>query len=371
VTTNEWGFSVGANSGLVERLKGLPTKLGDIADIFVGLQTSADDVFMMLFVSETPETITLKSKVLDQNWVFEKDLFHPVMSGTDVRPFAALPHRQFILFPYEVENEEASLIPFATLKKRFPKTAAYLEKNHERLAARESRKFDDSSWHRFGRNQNLGIQERKKICVPRLVEKLNGTLDIDGKHYLDNVDVGGITICPERLSDFSLTYLLAIINSSVARWFFPNVSAPFRGGWWSANRQFVSRLPVILPTPEQRSACDLFVEQLLWLRRQPTVIQPDRNHPQDPLIASYFEQMMNALVYELFFPQELHAAGLKFFELASATPIAKPMNPSASAGGLEWYREQFKILSATGHPLRVALDKLQTLDLIRIIEGQA
>jgi len=144
VTTNEWGFSVGANSGLVERLKGLPTKLGDIADIFVGLQTSADDVFMMLFVSETPETITLKSKVLDQNWVFEKDLFHPVMSGTDVRPFAALPHRQFILFPYEVENEEASLIPFATLKKRFPKTAAYLEKNHERLAARESRKFDDS-----------------------------------------------------------------------------------------------------------------------------------------------------------------------------------------------------------------------------------
>jgi len=80
---------------------------------------------------------------------------------------------------------------------------------------------------------------------------------------------------------------------------------------------------------------------------------------------------MNALVYELFFPQELHAAGLKFFELASATPIAKPMNPSASAGGLEWYREQFKILSATGHPLRVALDKLQTLDLIRIIEGQA
>ena len=28
------------------------------------------------------------------------------------------------------------------------------------------------------------------------------------------------------------------------RWYFPQISAPFRGGWRSANRQFLSLLPV-------------------------------------------------------------------------------------------------------------------------------
>ena len=28
------------------------------------------------------------------------------------------------------------------------------------------------------------------------------------------------------------------------RWYFPSISAPFRGGWLSANRQFLSQLPI-------------------------------------------------------------------------------------------------------------------------------
>ena len=85
----------------------------------------------------------------------------------------------------------------------------------------------------------------------------------------------------------------------------------------------------------------------------------------------YFEQTVNALIYELFFSQELHAAGRRFFELAAAASPARPAPPSESAAWLDWYGEQFKKLSAPGHPLRVALDKLQTLDFVRIFQRQA
>jgi hypothetical protein len=34
------------------------------------------------------------------------------------------------------------------------------------------------------------------------------------------------------------------LNSSLLVWFFPKISAPFRGGWWSANRQFLTKLPI-------------------------------------------------------------------------------------------------------------------------------
>ena len=125
---------------------------------------------------------------------------------------------------------------------RFPRTAEYLTSQRARLAGRESGKFRDAQWYRFGRSQNLGIQSRYKLCVPRLVDRLCAAGDLTGSHFLDNVDVGGVTWKPgyER---HELRYLLGLLNSKLWAWFFPNVSAPFRGGWLSANRQFLSQLP--------------------------------------------------------------------------------------------------------------------------------
>lgn len=117
--------------------------------------------------------------------------------------------------------------------------------NRRRLENRERGAFRDERWHRFGRNQNLGIQGRVKLCVPRLVEQLHAAYDHAGSHFLDNVDVGGVTLKPQ-FADQGLDYLLALLNSRLMRWYFPHVSAPFRGGWRSANRQFLSRLPVRL-----------------------------------------------------------------------------------------------------------------------------
>jgi hypothetical protein len=128
------------------------------------------------------------------------------------------------------------------IQKRFPKTAAYLLENKGRLEGREKGKFRGQDWHRFGRNQNLGIQERIKLCVPRLVQRLHAACDKEGNHLLDNVDVGGVTF-KTQFRPQKLEYLLGLLNSRLLRWYFPFISAPFRGGWRSANRQFLSQLP--------------------------------------------------------------------------------------------------------------------------------
>ncbi len=255
VTSAEWNFAVGPGAGVFSKLSAKPDKLGDIADIFVGLQTSADDVYIMEFVAETDRTFRLRSKALDREWTFEKSMLRPVVSGTDVGRYDTLSDRQFILFPYTVQDERAALVDFRTIERQFPKTAAYLLENKERLENRERRAFRDAEWHRFGRNQNLGIQSRVKLCVPRLVEHLHAALDGDGSHFLDNVDVGGVTLKPAHELQ-SLQYVLALLNSRLLRWYFPQISAPFRGGWRSANRQFLSLLPIVVinfANPEQES----------------------------------------------------------------------------------------------------------------------
>ncbi|MBX3734774.1 MAG: Eco57I restriction-modification methylase domain-containing protein, partial [Verrucomicrobiae bacterium] len=249
----EWNFTVGKGAGLFDLLNTARTKLGDVADSFVGLQTSADDVYILQLVEERHGSLVCYSKSLDKEVELERALLHPIVSGTDVKGFLPLPSRQFILFPYRVQDSRATLIPFSTIKAHHKLTADYLTKNRERLERRANGRFADTDWYRFGRSQNLGIQETHKLCVPRLVDHLHAGIDLEGTHYLDNVDVGGVTWKP-AYSKRSLKTLCALLNSQVLRWFFPHVSAPFRGGFRSANRQFLAPSSSLRCIPESGKA---------------------------------------------------------------------------------------------------------------------
>lgn len=305
ITAKEWNFAVGAGAALVGRLRETFKSLGEVADIFVGLQTSADDVFIMNFVDEAPHTIKLRSVALGKDWVFEKALLHPVVSGQDVSGYTTLPERQFIIFPYAVANEKASLIPFADIEKNFPKTAQYLLANKDCLAERERGKMKGPKWHGFVYLKNMTRQSVIKVCVPRLVDELCAAYDGDGSHFLDNVDVGGITFKTEFVQH-DLRYLVALLNSRLLRWFFPYVSAPFRGGWYSANRQFLSQVPfrpIDFSKPAEKNEHDKLVslvDQITTLHRQAVAAKspPDKEALERQIRAATRE--IDRLVYELY-----------------------------------------------------------------------
>jgi adenine-specific DNA-methyltransferase len=75
-------------------------------------------------------------------------------------------------------------------------------------------------------------------------------------------------------------------------------------------------------------------------------------------------RVLNGLVYELYFPEEVHGAGLRLFELVEA---ARPpdVNALPEADCLPRLRQKFEELHDGAHPLRI-----QTLDTVRIIEGR-
>jgi type I restriction-modification system DNA methylase subunit len=305
VTANEWNFTVGEGSALFEKLNSMPYKLGDVADIFVGLQTSADDVFILDFVSETPTSLHLRSKALGSEFDFEKDLLFPIISGIDVKRYSNLPERQYILFPYQTDNENATLLSLHHITNNFPLTASYLRQNKNRLESREKGKFKGDGWHKFGRSQNLGIQNRSKICVPRLVSPLHATFDAEGNHFLDNVDVGGVTLKAEFESQ-DLRYLLALINSKLLRWYFPSVSAPFRGGFLSANRQFLSQLPIRainFANESDKAAHDkmvALVEQMLAAKAALAAARTDRDKSFYHDRCAALDRQIDSLVFDLY-----------------------------------------------------------------------
>jgi hypothetical protein len=314
-----WNFTVGSGAELVRRLKALRPKLGEVASIFVGLQTSADDVFILQHRSTRGNKVRAWSKVLAAEVELEAALLRPLVSGTDIQGYQPIGRASLILFPYHVADEKAELISWAELEKSFPRTAAYLLQNKKRLAEREKKKFSDQAWYRFGRSQNLGIQNRPKLCVPRLVSRLRASPDLNGEHFLDNVDVGGVTPIQGKL-EMDLRALTALLNSRLLGWFFPSVSAPFRGGWMSANRQFLSEVPIVMPDRVTHEKLVAHVERMLKLHENLAAAKAHdaQTHLRREITAT--DRAIDQLVYQLY--------GLTPEEIALVETPPSPANPA-------------------------------------------
>jgi adenine-specific DNA-methyltransferase len=131
---------------------------------------------------------------------------------------------------------------------------------------------------------------------------------------------------------------------------------------------YVERLPLPDFSKSQASILRSIVETLLILKREETD-HPEPASTRDQLMLAYWERVLNGLVYELYFPEEVHGAGLRLFDLVAAAGIPD-LSAVAEKARLPTLRQAFETLQDPDHPLRQALDQLQTLETVKIIEGR-
>ncbi|HUW08685.1 MAG TPA: hypothetical protein VM537_03105, partial [Anaerolineae bacterium] len=164
VTGEKWNFVVGPGAALFERLREMPVKLGSIAHIFVGLQTSADTVFLFKQSQhQDADTIIVNSKSLGSLTELEARLLKPVVRSGSIGRFWATP-TALVLIPYESVNGEAKLIPQSRMIGEYPKTWQYLAANKRLLSERERGKFRGTGWYQLY-PKNLDVWEQPKILV--------------------------------------------------------------------------------------------------------------------------------------------------------------------------------------------------------------
>jgi hypothetical protein len=144
-----------------------------------------------------------------------------------------------VIYPYE---EETKLISPQKLEHLFPLTFDYFLKTREVLDKRDRGSAKGENWYVYIRRQNIALQPLPKIAVPRLVRRLVAAYDADGEFCLDNVDVGGITL--RNKSKENYLFCLGLLNSKLLNFYFLKNAAPFRGGFFSANRQYIEQLPI-------------------------------------------------------------------------------------------------------------------------------
>jgi len=126
----------------------------------------------------------------------------------------------------------------------------------------------------------------------------------------------------------------------------------------------MEQLPIPPATPAQTQLVERLSEYLIWLHGPDAPSATDA--PQAGLMRAYFEQWLNGLVYELFFPDELHARRLHLF--AETAKLAPP--PVAELKKAQNLRAFFTRAYDAKGPLRAQLFSLQSLEVVRLIGGE-
>ena len=214
-------------------------RLGDAAvttAIFQGLITSADSIYHLRRLRPGRYQTAAGEQV-----ELEDALMLPLVSGRDVSRWTTPRAEWHILFPYAPDaHGDMRLIPYGTLKGRYPLAESYLRGHEKALRGREGGAFNDDGWYRFGRSQALDKQDKPKLFVAQTVQQLEVAPDAEGALAADNVRVN--CILPTNPGDF--WFLVAVLHGPVCDWVFRRIAKPKAGGFFEANKQFIAPLPI-------------------------------------------------------------------------------------------------------------------------------
>ena len=149
---------------------------------------------------------------------------------------------------------------------------------------------------------------------------------------------------------FESNHLVALLNSSVTQWALSQISPNVQNGYFRFKTQYCEQLSIPAASIRQQALLSALTVARAGV---------------DPR----FEQLINGLVYELFFPDDLHAAGIRLFDACEREHITRLATLQGAALQTEAEALAERIFS-NHHPIYAMLFDLKALDVVRIIEAR-
>jgi adenine-specific DNA-methyltransferase len=159
--------------------------------------------------------------------------------------------------------------------------------------------------------------------------------------------------------------VLASVNSSISAWFYAQISPSIQNGYYRFIAQYVGQIPIPNATEMQRVVLADVCE----------ILSLGISRPE-------YERLLNGLVYELFFPEDLHAKNIRLFDACTAAgigqwPQANALAADTPKGKKDVANAAFVMTASStaekvfhpSHPIYGQLFELQTLEVVRLIEG--
>ena len=213
-----WSVLTPADVRFINRIRRRRRCLGDVAEINVGIQTLADDVFIF------------RAGSVD----IEKGITRPVVKASVMRNGSDTEQRA-VIYPYD---KRGKLIPEDRLKSRYPKAYDYLRRHKRRLLARDKGAIDRRKWYGYGREVAIRSGFGEKI----LTSPMNPSPDFQPCPDPDALFYSGYAVKPKP--GISMAALLTELNSKEMDRYIRLVSKPYRNGWFSYAKSVIESFPV-------------------------------------------------------------------------------------------------------------------------------
>ena len=326
----QWVLTNNAVSEILNRLEQHPRRIKDVFDkIFQGLATSKDDVYFIYDCNVNDDFIIGESKQLGRKVQIEKGLVKPLLKGEDVHRYDTIKTDRYVVFPYKIQNGKAILYSENELSERFPHGYEYLKECESVLREREKGRFNiDGEWFQFGRKQGILFAEKEKLVAPDISMGGNFAYDSKGEFYQTTTIYGYI-----KKQDVQENYKLwlALLNSRLCWWYMANTGTVLANGFFRYKPDYINPFPVPQSiSKEAEKAITILVDYIIAIKSLPKDVMVD-DYVEREAIIRQFENVIDALLYELYFPAEFKQVDISFVApvLSSFAPIDTKNNQEA------------------------------------------
>lgn len=267
LTDDPWQFADADTRALFDRVRAVcGRELGDAAEIFVGVQTSADDIYIFRAAGETPQTVTLRWNGRD--WPIERGILRPCLLDVTLYPYSRAEANAWMIFPYEIVNgarTTARLIQPAEMAQRFPLCLAYLTARRTELERRNivGGSAATRQFYQFGRSQSLTKFNSPKIILPILSREARYAYDDNNIMMTGGGNGPYYLIRPREGAPETNFFLMAVLHHPLSEAIVRTHTSSFRGGYYSHGKQFIEHLPIPSATPAERADIEALVAQLI------------------------------------------------------------------------------------------------------------
>lgn len=251
--------------------------LGEIVDIFNGIQTSAERPEPVYWftqkevLKETEDEVTIQK--FGGVYHIEKKILKPYFKPTKadekgMRTYSWLHTDKRIIFPY---TEEGSLIALAVMQREYPGTYAYLCACYDLLVpkclnhgvGRDIKNATEKNWYQYGRAQALtAFVHTPKLIVRVLSRRPMYAYDTQDMLIASGGTAGYCAIAAPKGCKYDLSYIQAWLNHPYTEQLLSTMGSDFEGGYTARGTYLLKKIPFLeldFEKEEQKAAHDAVV----------------------------------------------------------------------------------------------------------------
>lgn len=303
-----------------------------------GILTGFNEAFI---IDET------KKKELLEEEPSLSELIKPILRGRDTRRYYCNYHSLYLINTHNGDKKRR--LKKVEVPKNFPILFDYLNSFPSAIKTRADK---GDHWTNLRNCAFLEEVEKDKIIFSEIVSEPQFYYDTQ-KYY---PEATAFLITGENLK-----WLTAFLNSELITVLFRIFYA---GGELVGKYRYKKAFLENLPIPEPHKSYNSIIEKLVdYLSLYKGVFKDkSKNFP----VATYFESVVDGLVYEIVFSEEICSAGKEILKhLGDLKPITDGMSEEEK---LAIIQSEFERLYDPNHPVRFAIETLDSVEEVRIIK---